>query len=212
MAVFSKLYLVTWQSTSHNMWLEGANPSLPTYHARSQDRILQFFNSVVACDIFHNLETLYHFDYLIQALSWHTYLLHYAGPRAHLAPHIHCLCQLCQLRTVVCLLTPDATATFIHFFITARPNYCCSLFWPPSWVVGVPVSGPAFPNLDMSLAICWMCSTGSYSNRGSHPGFGQAVLSGSIFVTSATLPSAHRVFYSLLRGANSSCFCQTHSN
>src|SRR3984885_425151 len=48
-------------------------------------------------------------------------------------PHIHRLCrdsyyQLRQLRTVARSLTPEVTATLIHCFITARLNYCCSLY------------------------------------------------------------------------------------
>jgi len=48
-------------------------------------------------------------------------------------PHIHRLCrdsyyQLRQLRTVVCSLNSDATATLIHAFITARLDNYSSLY------------------------------------------------------------------------------------
>ena len=50
-----------------------------------------------------------------------------------LAPHIHsltrsCFYQLRQLRTVARSLTPTATTTLVHSFVTARLDYCCSLF------------------------------------------------------------------------------------
>ena len=50
-----------------------------------------------------------------------------------LAPHVHCLCrdsyyQLRQFCTVARSLTPDATATLMHSFITVRLDYCCSLY------------------------------------------------------------------------------------
>src|SRR6218665_3769127 len=49
------------------------------------------------------------------------------------APHIHRLCrdsyyQLRQLRTVIRTLTSESTATLIHAFITARLDYCSSLY------------------------------------------------------------------------------------
>src|SRR6218665_1179386 len=48
-------------------------------------------------------------------------------------PHIHRLCrdscyQLRQLRTVISSLTSASTATLIHAFITARLDYCSSLY------------------------------------------------------------------------------------
>ena len=49
------------------------------------------------------------------------------------APHINrltrnCFYQLRQLRTVSRSLTPSATSTLIHSFVTARLDYCCSLY------------------------------------------------------------------------------------
>src|SRR5688572_21728971 len=49
------------------------------------------------------------------------------------APHINRLCrnsyyQLRQFRTVARSLTSDSTATLIHFLITVRLDYCCSLY------------------------------------------------------------------------------------
>ena len=57
----------------------------------------------------------------------------HARPRAYLCSKIHRLCRDCyyqlrQLRTVARSLTPGATATLIHSFITARLDYCCSLY------------------------------------------------------------------------------------
>jgi len=82
--------------------------------------------------------------------------------------------QLRQLRAVVHSLTSDATASLLHAFITARLDYCSSLCWPSSRAITMHRWGPAFcrtplrgasPNLAMLPAICWMCSTGSPSNR-----------------------------------------------
>ena len=55
------------------------------------------------------------------------------------APHIHllsraCYYQLRQLRTVARSLTLTASTTLIHAFVTARLDYCCSLY------VGLPAA------------------------------------------------------------------------
>jgi len=51
-----------------------------------------------------------------------------------LAPHIHrlardCYYQLRQLRTISRSLTPSATTTLVHSFITSRLDYCSSLYF-----------------------------------------------------------------------------------
>src|SRR6218665_2783339 len=62
-------------------------------------------------------------------------------------------------------LTPDATATYIHSFITARLDYCCSQFGGCGAWTGFCVlqhaSLDASPDLPISPATRWMCSTGS---------------------------------------------------
>src|SRR6218665_394289 len=55
------------------------------------------------------------------------------GQELTFAPHIHRLCrdsyyQLRQLCTVIRSLTSESTATLIHAFITARLDYCSSLY------------------------------------------------------------------------------------
>ena len=40
----------------------------------------------------------------------------------------NCFYQLRQLRTVSCSLTPSAAYTLIHSFVTAKLDYCCSLY------------------------------------------------------------------------------------
>jgi hypothetical protein len=49
------------------------------------------------------------------------------------APHLHslsraCYYQLRQLRTIARSLSPTATATLVHSFVTIRLDFCCSLY------------------------------------------------------------------------------------
>lgn len=77
---------------------------------------------------------------------------------------------------VACSLTPDTITTLIHSFITAQLDYCCLLYvdLPAGWLgcldevcVLTHTSPKALPKMVMSLAICWICSTGTPSNRAS---------------------------------------------
>ena len=91
------------------------------------------------------------------------------------APHLHslsraCYYQLRQLRTIARSLSPTATATLVHSFVTIRLDFCCSLY------AGLPAARLSclvrvlrsaarligrIPNSTTSPAICATFFTGS---------------------------------------------------
>src|SRR6218665_726596 len=111
--------LQTWMSTNH-LRLNPSKTQFISFGTRQQLAKLDL--SAVAADFPHFIFSPVVHDLgvtLDQELTF--------------APHIHRLCrdsyyQLCQLHTVIHSLTSESTATLIHAFITARLDYCSSLY------------------------------------------------------------------------------------